>query len=50
MIIFPEKPMIWIICTVCILFIRKEKKVYEISMLFCVCVYVYWLLDQFLRH
>ena len=40
MIKFPEKLMIWIICTVYILFIRKEKKVYEMSMLFCVCVCV----------
>jgi len=40
MIKFPEKLVIWIICTVYILLVRKEKKVYEISMLLCVCVLV----------
>ena len=39
-------------CSVYILFIGKEKKVYELRMLFCVCVCVCvcWLVDEFLWH
>ena len=50
MIKVPGKLKIWIMCSVYILFIGKEKKVYELRMLFCVCVCVCvcWLVDEFL--